>query len=137
MARKQQLKPSCQEFCLFAEHNFPYILIWSLWGGGWELEKVFSVLFLPGVNCSEDFFQEPHLQTTVLSPENLPDSSHELCKGRALSEMPNSRKGLTELLVCSVLFWVPAQNGLAWEVLNDSGMANSLCSLAQRGYLQN
>lgn len=44
--------------------------------------------------------------------------------------------GLTGL-VCSVLFWVPARNSLAREILGDSGMANSLCALAPRGCLQN
>ena len=54
-----------------------------------------------------------------------------------LSEKPSSGAGLSELLVCSVLFWVPARKSLALDVPSDTGMANSLCSLAQRGCLQN
>lgn len=61
-----------------------------------------------------------------------------VCKGQASSKKPSPRADLIELLdVCSSLFWVPAQNSLAWEVLSDSGMASSLCSLAQRDCLQN
>lgn len=44
--------------------------------------------------------------------------------------------GLTEP-VCSASFWGPDRDSPAWEIPSDSGMANSLCSLAQQGCLQN
>lgn len=65
-------KTLSQEFCRFAELSLPYVLVWSLRGSGWELEKLFPVLFFLAVNYSMRIpYQEPHLQNTVLSPEPL------------------------------------------------------------------